>query len=297
VIGLIRFLPFETALPGWGEAIAAIGLFSAFYGVAIGLTQANPKVVLAYSSVSQMGLLTAVLGMGLATGDKTAPVAAAFYAAHHALVKGGLFLSVGMMMLTRSRSPWPLLLPAAVLALALAGLPLTGGALAKLAVKTPLGAGTAGTLAALSAIGTTLLMLHFLHRLQLTASTGSAIPSGLTLPWLGLAFASIVVPWALSPTIATTLWRDALTPANLFEVLWPVALGGALALVLHRWQRLLPHVPEGDILVAGIGAARAARNLGAIVDWLDRNLRQWPIATTLLLTTALVLAGTMIVRH
>jgi formate hydrogenlyase subunit 3/multisubunit Na+/H+ antiporter MnhD subunit len=298
VIGLIRFLPFETALPGWGEAIAAIGLFSAFYGVAIGLTQANPKVVLAYSSVSQMGLLAAVLGMGLATGDKTAPAAAAFYAAHHALVKGGLFLSVGMMMLTRSRGPWPLLLPAAVLALALAGLPLTGGALAKLAVKTPLGAGTAGTLAALSAIGTTLLMLHFLHRLKLTDSTGSAIPSGLTLSWLGLAFASIVVPWALSPTIATTLLRDALTPANLFEVLWPIALGGVLALVLHRWQRLLPHVPEGDILVAGIDAARrAARNLGAAVDRLERNLRQWPIATTLLLTTALILAGTMIVRH
>jgi hypothetical protein len=112
-----------------------------------------------------------------------------------------------------------------------------------------------------------------------------------------LAFAAIAVPWALSPAIATTLWRDALTPEILFEVFWPVALGGVLAVVLHRWQRLLPHVPEGDILAAGIGAARAARNLGATVDGLDRNLRQWPIAVTLLLTTALVLAGTMIVRH
>jgi hypothetical protein len=106
-----------------------------------------------------------------------------------------------------------------------------------------------------------------------------------------------VVPWALSPTIATTLWRDAVTPAILFEVSWPVALGGVLAIVLHRWQRLLPHVPEGDIVVAGIGAARAARNLGATMDRLDRNLCQWPIATTLLLTTALILAGTMIIRH
>ena len=297
VIGLIRFLPFETALPGWGEAIAAIGFLSAFYGVAIGLTQANPKVVLAYSSVSQMGLLAAVLGMGLASGDKTAPVAAAFYAAHHALVKGGLFLSVGMMMLTRSRSPWPLLLPAAVLALALAGLPLTGGALTKLAVKTPLGAGTAGTLAALSAVGTTLLMLHFLHRLKLTASTGSAIPRGLTVVWLGTAFAAIVLPWALSSTISTTLWRDALMPASLFEVSWPVALGGVLAIVLHRWQRLLPHVPEGDILVAGSGVAQAVRNMGTTVDRLDRNLRQWPVAATLLVTTALVLAATMIDWH
>jgi formate hydrogenlyase subunit 3/multisubunit Na+/H+ antiporter MnhD subunit len=36
VIGLIRFLPFEAVLPGWGEALVVVGLFSAFYGVAIG---------------------------------------------------------------------------------------------------------------------------------------------------------------------------------------------------------------------------------------------------------------------
>jgi len=36
VIGLIRFLPFESALPGWGDALVVLGLFSAFYGVATG---------------------------------------------------------------------------------------------------------------------------------------------------------------------------------------------------------------------------------------------------------------------
>ena len=70
VIGLIRFLPFETASPGWGEALAAVGRALGFYGVAIGVTQSNPRTVLAYSSVSQMGLLAAVLGMGLATGQR-----------------------------------------------------------------------------------------------------------------------------------------------------------------------------------------------------------------------------------
>jgi formate hydrogenlyase subunit 3/multisubunit Na+/H+ antiporter MnhD subunit len=92
VIGLIRFLPFDSELPGWGEALAAAGLFSAFYGVAVGITQPNPKAVLAYSSVSQMGLLAAVLGMGVAAGDSGVPHAAAFYATNHILVKGGLFL-------------------------------------------------------------------------------------------------------------------------------------------------------------------------------------------------------------
>ena len=85
------------------------------------MTQANPKTVLAYSSVSQMGLLAAVLGMGLAAGDGAGTDAAAFYAMHHVLVKGGLFLAIGVAAAGRRRRWWPVLLPAAVLALGLAG--------------------------------------------------------------------------------------------------------------------------------------------------------------------------------
>jgi multicomponent Na+:H+ antiporter subunit A len=72
---------------GRGEALAAAGLFSAFYGVAIGITQSNPKTVLAFSSVSQMGVIAAVLGMGQAAGDGSGALAVAFYAAHHTRVK------------------------------------------------------------------------------------------------------------------------------------------------------------------------------------------------------------------
>jgi formate hydrogenlyase subunit 3/multisubunit Na+/H+ antiporter MnhD subunit len=159
VIGLIRFLPFEAALPGWGDALVVFGFVSAFYGVAIGITQPNPKAVLAYSSISQMGVIAVVLGMGLAAADKGAALDAAFYAAHHVLVKGALFLAIGVVAATSSRRRWLVLLPAAVLALSLGGLPLTGGALAKLAVKAPLGNGLVGMLAAISAAGTTLLMV------------------------------------------------------------------------------------------------------------------------------------------
>jgi multicomponent Na+:H+ antiporter subunit A len=134
VIGFIRFLPLEVAMPQWGETLAAAGLFSAFYGVAVGITQRNPKTVLAYSSISQMGLLAAALGMGLAAGDAGAGLGASFSAAHHVLVKGGLFLAIGLAALAGARLA-PVLIPAAVLALGLGGLPLTGGALAKLAVK------------------------------------------------------------------------------------------------------------------------------------------------------------------
>ena len=103
VIGLIRFLPLGVAMPAWGEALAAAGMFSAFYGVVVGITQDNPKTVLAYSSVSQMGLLAAVLGMGWAAGDAGAGLGASFSAAHHILVKGGLFLAIGVAAATRPR--------------------------------------------------------------------------------------------------------------------------------------------------------------------------------------------------
>jgi Proton-conducting membrane transporter len=65
VIGLIRFLPFDMALSNWGILLTTVGLCGAFYGFFVGITQSNPKTVLAYSSVSQMGFLAAVLGMGL----------------------------------------------------------------------------------------------------------------------------------------------------------------------------------------------------------------------------------------
>jgi formate hydrogenlyase subunit 3/multisubunit Na+/H+ antiporter MnhD subunit len=165
VIGLIRFLSFHAALPGWGDALVAFGFVSAFYGVAIGITQRNPKTVLAYSSISQMGVIAAVLGMGLAAADKGASLDVAFYAAHHVLVKAALFLTIGVAAVSSGRRLWLVLLMAAVLALSLGGLPLTGGALAKFAIKESLGNGIASTAATVSAAGTTLLMLHFLLRL------------------------------------------------------------------------------------------------------------------------------------
>jgi multicomponent Na+:H+ antiporter subunit A len=295
VIGLIRFLPFEAGSAAWGGALAAVGFFSAFYAVAIGITQQNPKTVLAYSSVSQMGFLAAVLGMGLAAGDTSTSVSAAFYALHHVLVKGGLFLAIGVMAFTESRMAWRVLLPAALLALGLGGLPLTGGGLAKFAVKAQLGDGLAEMLAALSAIGTTLLMFHFLrclmrHAVHVRTTTA---PRELTWPWLAVAVASVVVPWALYPAVANTAWHDALTTKMLWEAFWPVAIGGLLALALQRQLHRLPRVPEGDILAADRIVARAARRLGAAADRIDASLCQWPVAGALFLTVAIVLAGAM----
>ncbi len=118
LIGLIRFLPFGVEWPEWGNVLIVAGLTGAFLGVAIGVTQSNPKTVLAYSSVSQMGFLASLLGMGLSRGDPGIGIVTAFYAAHHVLVKGALFLAIGVSNeIGRSRFKVVVLWPATLIAL------------------------------------------------------------------------------------------------------------------------------------------------------------------------------------
>jgi multicomponent Na+:H+ antiporter subunit A len=295
VIGFIRFLPLGTAMPGWGEALAAAGIFSAFYGVLVGITQENPKTILAYSSVSQMGLLAAALGMGLAAGDTAAALGASFAAAHHVLAKGGLFLAIGVSVAGGPRR-WPVLIPAAVLALGLGGLPFTGGMLAKLAMKARFGEGIVDTLTTLSAIGSTLLMLHFLRRLMQTTrrDPATAVPTGLVRPWLIMAFAAVAIPWILYPTAGSGPLLEALAPETLWATLWPVLLGGMLAVGLWLWAPRLPRVPEGDIVVVGEAALRATVPWGEAVERADGYLREWPVASLSLLTLVIILGVAML---
>ena len=296
LIGFIRFLPLGVAMPKWGEALAVAGMFSAFYGVLLGVTQQNPKTVLAYSSISQMGLLAAALGMGLAAGDNGAALGASFSGSHHVLVKGGLFLVIGVSATTGTRL-WLVLIPAAVLALGLGGLPLTGGALAKLAVKAQLGEGIIGTFATLSAVGSTLLMLHFLRRLMQSTPRQpvTAVSTiGNIWPWLIIASASLAVPWALYPSATNGSLLHALAPGTLWAALWPVLIGAVLLAVLWRWRDRLPRVPEGDIVVVGETAVRAAAVWGEAIERVDGYLRRWRVASLSLVMLVIILGAAML---
>ena len=298
ILGMIRFLPLETALPDWGTALAAAGLFAALYGVVIGITQRDPRVVLAYSSVSQMGFIVAVIGMGMLAGDGRAALAAAFYAAHHVLVKGALFLSVGVIAATGSRWRWPMLLPVAIIAVGLGGLPLTGGALAKFVADELLGDSTASAIATLSAVGTTLLMLQFLRSLAKSASHDpqATAAAGLVWPWLATAVVSLVVPWTLYLTVPSGTLPDPLSPAVLWKALWPVLLGAVLAIALWRWWRWLPRIPEGDVIVALDGGMPMAVTWGKALERTDSILRQWPTASVSLLMLTIVLGVAVFAR-
>jgi len=290
IIGLIRFLPIEATPTTWGIAIAAIGFLTAFWGVAFGITQRNPKTVLAYSSVSQMGVVAAAIGMGIAGGIAATPVAAAYYALHHVLAKGALFLGTGVVGKCGGTARWLVLGPAIILALGFGGMPLTGGWLAKEAVKAQLGSGLAGTLSALSAAGSTLLMLHFARRLAATAAEDAAArpPLPVLLPWLALAAAALALPWMLytpaGGAFASTLGSDAMLKA-----LWPVLAGLALLALLARWGARLPEAPEGDIIILARRALACAAPIGPALKRAEAALRAWPAAGLALLAVTLAL--------
>jgi hypothetical protein len=188
------------------------------------------------------------------------------------------------------------LLPAAIVALGFGGLPLTGGFLAKLAVKPPLGEGAVGFLATLAGTGSTLLMLHFLDRLRSSATLQpeAGAPPGLAWPWLAMAFAAVAVPWTLFFPAGIGTLADALAPSALWSALWPVLLGGALAIGLHRFGHHLPRVPEGDIVALGAPLARAGVALGAMLERTEGVLRQWPVAGVSLLALAALLGAAIL---
>ena len=293
VIGLIRFMPVETAPWAAGATVVAIGLLGALYAVLVGITQSHPKTVLAYSSVSQMGVIVAIIGMGMAANDGSARLIAAFYAANHVLAKGALFMAVGVVAATGARRLWPILLPVAVIAVGLGGLPLTGGALTKEVAKTLMGEGPAGVLATLSAIGTTVLMLHFLVRLKASVApdVDARAAGGLRLPWLATSVASIVIPWSLYLGAGGYSLPDALAPKVLWSALWPIAIGILLAAALIRWRRRLPTLPEGDVVVVLDASVRAGAAVGTIGGRLDALLGRWPVAAMSLLGLVLTFAA------
>jgi len=299
IIGLLQFLPADGALAGWGGGLAALGLLTAFWGVGCGITQANPKTVLAYSTVSQMGVTVAALGLGLVAAVPGTAMAVAFYALHHVLAKGGLFLAVGLAgALGGRRRALLVLLPALILALGFGGLPGTGGALAKLAVKPQFGGGMVGLLAALSAAGSTLLMLHFLRRLAAIEAAGPAerAPAGLLLPWLGLAIAAVLGPWLLYPAVGLGDPWEALQKDPV-GALWPVLLGAVLAAALARWGGRLGQVPEGDLLVLAGPATGVGARAADVVVRAEAATRAWPAAGLALLGLVVAMLGAMVAGY
>ncbi|MFZ5833404.1 MAG: proton-conducting transporter membrane subunit, partial [Planctomycetota bacterium] len=285
LLGWLRLVPdtHGAALPAWGELCLVLGVSAAFFGVVVGLTQRNAKTVLAYSSISQMGLITVAVGLAFlgASAGRDALLPALAYAMHHGLAKGALFLGVGVAAAahgsTRQRIACGigLLIPA----LSLAGMPWTSGALAKALLKADAArapdhwAVALDWLLPLAAVGTTLLMARFLWLTWPRTNSASAGQcTGMWIGWLLLVAASagavFLWPWGSEVSMEKLL----LPPEKLLAALWPILVGAAVALltVIARtrgYRFAVPEIPAGDLLAwiapAGAGLRRVCSETAA----------------------------------
>ena len=249
LLGWLRFLPlgldgFEAA----GITLVVAGLITAFYGAAVSLVQARAKTVLAYSSVSQMGLIGCAVGAALTfpASASALVLVAVLFALHHGLAKAALFLSVD----TAKTHPAVMRILMWVPAVIIAGAPLTSGALAKGLFKAAIPESWIWLNHALlaSSVATTLIMARFL---VIAWPTAAPEGRGNPLPWLALVIAGLGLPWLIAIGLEPQTALPLLEPIHLLDPLWPVLAGIALVVLAMRWwpARGRPTVPEGDLVV------------------------------------------------
>jgi NADH-quinone oxidoreductase subunit L len=85
---LARFYPAFAGIPGWGTSVVVVGLLSALLAGWMALVASDLKRALAYSTISQLGVMVYAVGVG-------AVFASQFHLLSHALFKALLFLAAG----------------------------------------------------------------------------------------------------------------------------------------------------------------------------------------------------------
>ncbi|MDW3180916.1 monovalent cation/H+ antiporter subunit A [Roseobacter sp.] len=135
---MARMWPVLSGTPEWFAIVTTAGLVTMVLGAIIALFKHDLKALLAFSTVSHLGLITMLLGTGTAFGA----MAAMFHILNHATFKAALFMSAGIVdheahtrdirRLGGLRHLMPITFIIATLAaLSMAGIPLLNGFLSK----------------------------------------------------------------------------------------------------------------------------------------------------------------------
>ena len=133
-----RLFPALAGTDTWFYVVAGVGLTTQLFASYVALFRHDLKGLLAYSTVSHLGLVTLLFGLGTPLGE----VAAVFHIINHAVFKASLFMAAGIIdHETGTRDmrrlsglarymPWTAAL-ATIAAAAMAGVPLLNGFLSK----------------------------------------------------------------------------------------------------------------------------------------------------------------------
>lgn len=89
---MARLWPALAGTPEWFWIVATTGLITMLLGASIALFKDDLKALLAFSTVSHLGLITMLLGFG----TREAAIAAVFHIINHATFKAALFMTAGI---------------------------------------------------------------------------------------------------------------------------------------------------------------------------------------------------------
>ena len=301
---------------GRHAAAGGLGAAAIVFGSVMALRQERLKLLIAYSTLAQIGYLFLMFPLAFAPASGQLQSGAALsggllQAISHATAKAAMFMVAGMIYATLGHDRVAGLrgigraLPMGVLAfalggVALVGVPPSGAYLAKeLLLGAAAGTGQWWWAAVIQAGGIFTcgyLVLVLVHAL---APAAQPVIRNAVVPWyqqaaaLVLALCSLLlglIHWgAYLPGLEGPLKMPGFLDLIL-GVLLPLLAGGLLAILLGRFG---PGVLHGSILAIVAPARRAALALGAVFEHVDVVLRQWPAAGTSLLALAIALGAAM----
>jgi len=313
-------MPGVATLPS-AQLLAGLGAAAIVVGSVVALRQKRLKLLVAYSTVAQIGYLFLLFPLAFdATGAMalrdTAQAAGLLQAIAHATAKAGMFMAAGLVYAALGHDRIDDLagaaraLPVAVLAFLVGGVALMGvlPSGAYLAKKLLLASADASgqwwwTLvlqggAAFTAAYVVLIAVRVLRRpaaplngLKPVSMLSQCAALGLTLASLALSLAAV---WGLLPA---ELISNPLLPRELGNTLTMFALGALLASALSR--RSLFAAARIDDAASdhedGRPLRRATLALGVAFEQADAFLRRWSSASLSLLTLAALFGGLLLV--
>ena len=266
---LARLWPALAGTELWFALVATTGLVTMVAAAAIALHRHDLKSILAYSTVSHLGLLTMLLGFG----TPAAAQVAIFHLINHALFKAALFMNAGIIdHETGTRDIRALgglagLMPitatlGTIAAASMAGLPPFGGFLSKELMleavwHTPFFAAPHWLLPAVVVTGASLSVaysLRYIHGLYFGARPAS-FPKPPHDPGIGLWLPSALL---VALTVLVGLFPQTLTKALVAAAAGATTGGTAPSFKPMLWHGLTPALAMSVIAVAvGVIALRA----------------------------------------
>jgi len=314
------------AVPGFAatQLLAGLGAAAILFGSVVALRQERLKLLIAYSTLAQIGYLFLTFPLAFASGQLHSGGALSggmLQAMSHATAKAAMFMSAGLIYAALGHDRIAGLggigrvLPMSILAFALGGVALIG--------VPPGGAYLAKELL-LQAAGETeqwwwaiviqaggiftsaylvLVLAHVLAPVDKPVTLRAHMLRA-NVPWyqeapaLLLALCSLLlglVHWDAYLLVPQGTRLSLSILETLSSALWPILVGGVLAILLGRWSDWPPRIPLRGLSEAIVGPIRcSALSAGEALERADSILRQWPAAGLFLLALVILLGAAML---